>query len=58
MSEVARIGSVISSHLSKLCKAKFSILCDVIFLMRLQEKFDIDHHSTHVYSRITRDTQN
>ena len=30
-------------HLSKLWKAQFSILCDVIFLVRLQEKFDIDH---------------
>ena len=43
MSEVARIGSVISFHLSKLWKAKFSILCDVIFLVRQQGKFDIDH---------------
>ena len=30
-------------HLSKLWKAKFSILCDVIFLVRLQENFGIDH---------------
>ena len=31
MSEVARIGSVIIFHLRKLWKAKFSILCDVMF---------------------------
>ena len=37
-----RIGSIISFHLSKLAKAKFSILCDVIFLARLQGKFAID----------------
>ena len=43
MGEVVRIGSVIIFHLSKLWKAKFSILRDVIFLVRLQEKFDIDH---------------
>ena len=42
-SEVVRIGSIIISHqMSKLWKAKFFILCDVIFLVRLQEKFDID----------------
>ena len=29
--------------MSKLWKAKFSLLCDVIFLVGLQEKFDIDH---------------
>ena len=34
MSEVARICSIIILHLSKLRKAKFSILCDVIFLVR------------------------
>ena len=38
MSEVVRIGSVIIFHLSKLWKAKFFILCDVIFLVRLQER--------------------
>ena len=38
-SEVVRIGSITSFHLSKLWKAKFSILCDVIFLVRLEEKF-------------------
>ena len=42
--DVARIGSVIVFHLSKLqWKAKFSVMCDVVFLVRLQEKFDIDH---------------
>ena len=30
-------------HLSKLWRAKFSILCDGTFLVRLLEKFDIDH---------------
>ena len=30
-------------HLSKLWKAKFSILYDVIFLVRLQGKFEIGH---------------
>ena len=34
---------MINFHLSKLWKAKFFILCDVIFLVRLQGKFDIDH---------------
>ena len=38
-----RIGSIIIFHLRKLWKAKFFILCDVIFLVRLQEKFEIDH---------------
>ena len=42
-SEVVRIGSIIIFHLSKLWKAKFFILCDVIFLVRLQGKFEIDH---------------
>ena len=32
MSDVARIGSIIIFHLSKLWKVKFSILCDAIFL--------------------------
>ena len=41
--EVGKIGSIIIFHLSKLWKAKFFILYDVIFLVRLQEKFDIDH---------------
>ena len=43
MGEVVRIGSIIIFHLSKLLKAKFFILCDVIFLVRLQGKFEIDH---------------
>ena len=30
-------------HLSKLRKARFFILCDVIFLVRLLGKFEIDH---------------
>ena len=38
-----RICIKIIFHLSKLWKAKFSLLCDVIFLVRLQGKFDIDH---------------
>ena len=37
-----RIGSLIIFQLSKLWKAKFFILCDIIFLVRLQEKFEID----------------
>ena len=41
--EVLRIGSIIICHLSKLWKTKFFILCDVILLVRLQEKFEIDH---------------
>ena len=41
--EVMRIVSIIFFHLSKLWKVKFSILCDVIFLVRLQGKFEIDH---------------
>ena len=43
ISEVARIVSIIIFHLSKLWKAKFSKLCDVIFLLMLLGKFDIDH---------------
>ena len=42
MSEVVRIGVIIIFHLSKLWKPKFSILCDVIFLERLQGKLEID----------------
>ena len=41
-SEVVRTGSIIIFPLNKLWKAKFSLLCDVIFLVRLQEKFEID----------------
>ena len=40
---VERIGSIIIFYLSKLWKAKFFILCDLIFLVRLQGKFEIDH---------------
>ena len=36
-------SSIIISHLRKLWKAKFFILCDIIFLVRLQGKFEIDH---------------
>ena len=43
ISEVVRIGSIIILHRSKLWKAKLSIVCDVICLMRLQGKFNIDH---------------
>ena len=43
ISEVVRIASIIIFHLSELRKAKFFILCDVIFLVRLQKKFEIDH---------------
>ena len=42
-SEVVRSGSKIIFHLSKLWKAKFFILCDVIFLVRPQGKFETDH---------------
>ena len=37
-----RIGSIFIFHLDQLWKGKLSILCDVIFLARLQEKFEID----------------
>ena len=43
MSEVAGICRIIVFHLSKLWKAKFFILCDVMFLVRLRGKFDNDH---------------
>ena len=39
----SRICSIITFHLSKLWKVKFSILCDVTFLVRLQGNFDIGH---------------
>ena len=42
MSEVAGIASIIVFHLSKLWRATFSILCDVISLMRLQGEFECD----------------
>ena len=38
ISEVVRIGSVIVYHLSR-----FFMLCDVIFLVTLQGKFETDH---------------
>ena len=38
-----RIGSIIIFPLTKLWKVKFSILCDVIFLVGMQGKFEIDH---------------
>ena len=38
-----RIGSKIIINLSKPWKGKFSILCDVIFLVRLQDNFELDH---------------
>ena len=41
--DVVRIGSNITLHLRKLWKAKFFILCDVVFLARLQGKLEIDH---------------
>ena len=43
ISDVVRIDSIIIFHLSKLWKVKFFILCDVTFLVRLQEKFEIDY---------------
>ena len=43
ISEVVRIDSIIIFRLSKLWKAKFFILCDAIFLVRMQGKFEIDH---------------
>ena len=42
MSEVVRIGSIIIFHPSK-AAMKFFILCDGIFLVRLQRKFEVDH---------------
>ena len=43
INEVARICIIIIFQLSKLWKAKFSLLCDVIFLVGLEGKFDIYH---------------
>ena len=37
------INSIIVFHLSKLSKAKFSILCDVIILARQQGEIEVDH---------------
>ena len=41
MSEAMRIW--LYSHLMKLQKAKLFMLCDVILLVRLQDKFELDH---------------
>ena len=43
ISWAVRIASIIIFHLSKLWKAKFFILCDVTFLVRLQGKIELDH---------------
>ena len=43
ISDVVRIDSIIIYHLSKLWNAKFSIMCGVIVLVRVQEKFEVDH---------------
>ena len=42
--KVVRIGNIIIFTLNKLWRAKFSIPCYVIFLVRLQEKLKIDHY--------------
>ena len=44
MSDVVRIGSSISFHLSKLSNAKFSILYDIFSGERLKEKIMADHY--------------
>ena len=55
ISDAVRIGSIIIWQLNKLWKAKFFTLCDIMFLVRPQEKFDIDHSGRervkYVYSR-------
>ena len=43
ISDVVRMGSIIIFHLSKLWKAKFFVLCDIVFVVRLWGKFEIDH---------------
>ena len=43
MREAVRIVSIIIYHLSKVREAMFFTLCEAIFLVRLQEKFGIDH---------------
>ena len=43
ISEAGRIGSITIFHRSKLWKAKFSILCDVILVVGLQGNFNSDH---------------
>ena len=39
-----RISSLIIFHLSKLWNVEFFVLFDVILLVRLQRKFEIDHY--------------
>ena len=43
VSEAVRIGRIIIFHLSKLRKAKFFIMCGVIFQVRMKGEFEIDH---------------
>ena len=49
VSEAMRIGCIIIFHLGKLWKATFFILCDVIFLLRLQGKFEIGSERANVF---------
>ena len=53
-SEVVRIGVINIFHLGKLWKTKFFILCDVTFLVKLQEKFEIDHSWEWMFGRLHR----
>ena len=46
--DVLSICSIIIFHPSKQWNARFFILCDVIFLVRLQGKFEIDHSNLEV----------
>ena len=57
VSDVVSIGCIIIFHLPKLRNAKFSVLCDVIFLVRLQEKFDIDHSCSPTGWQVSADDQ-
>ena len=43
MSDVVRIDSLISYHLSKVSKTKFSLLYDIFVLPKLKEKIELDH---------------
>ena len=43
ISKPVRIGSIFIFHLSELWKTTLFVLCDVIFLVRLQGRFKIDH---------------
>ena len=43
MSDVLRIGAIIIFQSEQAMKAKFLILCNVIYWWRLQEKFQLDH---------------